>query len=137
VDVSHPRVHEQLAAVEQVLHDLHAWGKPTVTALNKMDQLTGADGLLARLQAQIPNSIPISARNKSGFDALLQEIEMALANRRRYAKLLVPQDHYGLVAEVYRSGQIISQKFHNGEVQIEARIPPSLLGQLEPFVVKG
>src|ERR1041385_4472345 len=38
VDVSHPKAHEQIAAVEQVLHELNAWGKPTVTALNKMDQ---------------------------------------------------------------------------------------------------
>src|SRR5437016_3995867 len=33
VDVSHPKAHEQIAAVEKVLQELHAWGKPTVTAL--------------------------------------------------------------------------------------------------------
>jgi GTP-binding protein HflX len=134
VDVSHPRVHDQIAAVEQVLHDLHAWGKPTVTALNKLDQLSDGNGLIVRLQSQIPNSIPISARKRQGFDALMQEIEMALTNRRRYAKLRVPQQNYALVAEIYRSGQIINQKFRNGTVEIEARIPPSLLSQLQPYL---
>lgn len=137
VDVSHPKVHDQIAAVEQVLHDLHAWGKPTVTALNKIDRLVESNGLVARLQAQIPNSIPISAKKRQGFDALLQEIAMALASRRRYARLTVPHQHYTVVTEIFRCGQIISQKFRNGTVEIEARIPPSLLGQLEPFVAKA
>src|SRR5437773_8089715 len=48
VDVSHSKASEQIAAVEQVLHELHAWGKPTVTALNKVDQLTESNGLLSR-----------------------------------------------------------------------------------------
>jgi len=137
VDVSHRHVHEQIVAVEQVLHDLHAWGKPTVTALNKVDQLADANGLVARLQRQIPNAVPISAKQKAGFDALLQEIAMALANRRRYAKLRVPQQNYALVAEVFRCGQIIRQKFRNGAVEIEARIPPALIGQLDRFLVKS
>jgi GTP-binding protein HflX len=137
VDASHPKVDDQIAAVELVLHELHAWGKPTVTALNKVDALAEANGLVERLQRQIPNSIPISARKKTGFDQLLQEIEMALANRRRYAKIAVPQQNYALVAEIFRCGQIISQKFRDGTVQIEARIPPSLMSQIEPYLAKG
>src|ERR1043166_8168005 len=86
VDMSHPKVNDQIAAVEQVLHELHAWGKPTVTALNKVDRLTEPNGIIARFQAQIPNSTPISARTKFGFESLLLEIQTALANRRRYAK---------------------------------------------------
>lgn len=137
VDLGHPKVDDQIAAVELVLHELHAWGKPTVTALNKVDQLAEANGLVERLQRQIPNSVPISAKKRSGFDELLQEIEMALANRRRYAKLAVPQQHYALVAEIFRCGQIISQKFRNGTVHIEARIPPALLNQVQPFLAQN
>ena len=135
VDVSHPKAREQIAAVEQVLQELHAWGKPTVTALNKVDRLEG-DGLALRFQNQIPNSIPISAKKRLGQDLLLQEIQTALANRRRYAKLTIPQQHYSLVAEIFRSGQILKQKFQNGTVQVEARIPPALLDRLERFRVE-
>jgi GTP-binding protein HflX len=135
VDMSHPKVNDQIAAVEQVLHELHAWGKPTVTALNKVDRLTEPNGIIARFQAQIPNSTPISARTKFGFESLLLEIQTALANRRRYAKLTIPQQNYNLVAEVFRLGQIISQKFNNGNVQVEARIPPALREQLRPFLM--
>ena len=135
VDLSHPKACEQITAVEHVLHELHAWGKPTVTALNKMDQPGVTDGLVARFQNQISNSIPISARKKIGFDGLLAEITTALAQRRRYAKLIVPQEHYAVVAEVFRLGQIINQKFRNGSVHLEAKIPPTLLAQLQAFVV--
>lgn len=137
VDVSHRRVHDQIAAVEQVLKDLHAWGKPTVTALNKTDLLEEPQGLIERFQQQIPGCVPTSAKNKQGFEALQQEILSALKNRRRYAKLVVPQQHYSVVAQVYREGQIISQRFRNGAVELEARIPPPMLNQLRPFVEKA
>lgn len=135
VDVSHPQVNDQIKAVDQVLKELHAWGKPTVTALNKVDVLGDAQGMVARFKQQIPNCVAISAKMRQGFDHLQDEIVTTLKNRRRYAKLVVPQKNYKLVAEIFRSGQIISQKFADGSVQLEARIPPLLIGQLKPFVV--
>jgi GTP-binding protein HflX len=39
VDVSHPDVHHQIAAVEQVLEEIGAGGLPVVLALNKLDRL--------------------------------------------------------------------------------------------------
>ncbi|HUJ71056.1 MAG TPA: GTPase HflX, partial [Verrucomicrobiae bacterium] len=45
VDVSHPQAHEQIQAVEIVLKEIDAWGKPTVIALNKIDKLESGTGV--------------------------------------------------------------------------------------------
>ena len=45
VDVSNPHAREQIKAVEVVLHEIDAWGKPTVVALNKIDKLDGRTGV--------------------------------------------------------------------------------------------
>src|SRR5579864_3749422 len=39
IDASHPHVHLQIAAVEQVLEEIGAGGLPMIVALNKMDRL--------------------------------------------------------------------------------------------------
>ena len=45
VDISHPQVEEQIAAVNAVLEEIGAAGKPTLMVFNKIDKLPGADRL--------------------------------------------------------------------------------------------
>src|SRR5205823_11008803 len=47
VDVSHPQAEEQIAAVNTVLHEIGAEGKPTIMVLNKIDRF-GTDGVLLK-----------------------------------------------------------------------------------------
>ena len=48
VDVSHPQAREQIKAVEVVLQEIEAWGKPTVVALNKIDIWLPGDEAVGR-----------------------------------------------------------------------------------------
>ena len=48
VDASHSNMDEQVAAVEEVLEELGAGGKPMITALNKIDQIDRDDLELRR-----------------------------------------------------------------------------------------
>ncbi len=58
VDVSHPNVDEQVAAVEEVLEELGAGEKTIVTALNKIDRIDPDDAeQLARLRTR-PARLP-------------------------------------------------------------------------------
>src|SRR5207248_6592187 len=48
VDVSHPQAEDQIQAVDAVLREIGADGKPTLMVSNKIDQLTGNHNVLGR-----------------------------------------------------------------------------------------
>ena len=133
VDASHPHVREQIAAVNQVLHDLKAGEKPTVTALNKTD-LVENPVLLESLARETPNSINISALHKTGFDALLSELAIHLSPKRAFVRLALPHNLSALVAKIHREGQVLRKHFVAGCVQLEAKVPPNMLDELAPYV---
>ena len=70
VDISHPQAEEQIAAVNAVLAEIGAGGKPTLMVFNKIDRLnhdgTGAGGALNRLQERHQNAVTISATTGEG-----------------------------------------------------------------------
>ena len=60
VDISHPQAEEQIAAVDAVLKEIGAEGKPVLMVFNKIDKLNGG-GALNRFQEKFPHSVGISA----------------------------------------------------------------------------
>src|SRR4029453_15780408 len=76
VDLNHPRVDEQMEAVDSVIKDLDAYGKQTLIVFNKIDNLPNrelADSYLKRF----PGSVAISARTGEGVNILVQALEDA------------------------------------------------------------
>jgi len=136
VDASHPHVREQVAAVNQVLCELKAGEKPTVTALNKSDLVVNR-ALLDLLVCDTPNAIAISALHKTGFDALLSELAIHLMPKRAFVRLSVPHRESALVAKIHREGQVLRKHFVDGCVELEAKVPPNMLAELAPFVRKN
>ncbi len=132
VDASHPQVHEQIASVNQVLLELKAHEKPTITALNKMDRVENPAALDA-LARETPNAVEISALQKSGFDALLREIAVHLTPKREFVRLAIPHAESALIARIYRDGQVLRKRFAGGSVSLDAKVPPSMLAELEPY----
>ena len=65
VDVSHPQAAEQIAAVNNVLAEIGADGKPTIMVFNKIDQFAG-NGSLEKLLQQFPVAVGISAKTGRG-----------------------------------------------------------------------
>ena len=61
VDLSHPRVDEQMAAVDSVVKELDAFGKQTLIVFNKIDLLENPD-LASTYCRRFPGSVAISAR---------------------------------------------------------------------------
>jgi GTP-binding protein HflX len=73
VDASHPNVMLQITSVLDVLGELHALEKPTITVLNKADKVRKED--LDWLAAQVPNPVIISALHRKGLDKLLLAVQ--------------------------------------------------------------
>jgi GTP-binding protein HflX len=129
VDASHPQAREQIKAVGVVLEEIHAAGKPTVLALNKIDRLE-------RLPPQLPDSVPISAKLGTNLDLLQQEIANKLRDRRVEVTLSIPAKRSQAIALVYRSGYVNGRSLDNGNVVLKAQIPKVLAGELKPYVVE-
>jgi GTP-binding protein HflX len=135
VDVSHPQAREQIEAVEIVLKEIDAWGKPTVVALNKIDKLENDATVLEKFRREFDHSVPISATKRTNFDELFDEIANRLKDRRVNVKLSIPHDRAKTIALVYRSGYVTAREMENGNVVLTAQIPKVLAGELTPYVV--
>jgi len=84
VDASHPNVLEQIASVYEVLGELGAVDKPTITVLNKSDKVRQED--LNWLAGQVPNPVIVSAIERRGFGRLLartQDVLQEVCPQRR------------------------------------------------------
>ena len=80
VDLSNPSAESQFCAVNQLLTQLHAFDKPTVLALNKIDLLNEAE--LSRKSEKFPSGIPISVKSRLHFDELIQKMTSVLASKK-------------------------------------------------------
>ena len=136
VDVSHPQAAEQIKAVDVVLKEIHATGKPMVIALNKMDKL-GEDqsATLDKFLREFQHAVPISAKHGENLGALLEEIGNRLQDRRVEVTLAIPQERSQTIALVYRCGYVTERGLDNGKVLLKAQIPKVLAGELAPYVV--
>jgi len=135
VDVSHPQARDQIRAVEIVLKEIHADGKPTVMALNKRDKLDAASSVLEKFLREYPRAVPISAKTGENLTELLDEIANCLADRRVNVTLAIPHHRAKTIALVYESGYVTAREDADGKVMLRAQIPRVLAGELTPFVV--
>jgi GTP-binding protein HflX len=136
VDVSHPQAAEQIKAVDVVLHEIHATGKPMVIALNKMDKLGEDRTSIDKFLHEFQNAVPISAKCGDGLNSLLEEIGNRLQDRRVEVTLAIPPERSQTIALVYRCGYVTERGLDdNGKVLLKAQIPKVLAGELTPYVV--
>jgi GTP-binding protein HflX len=84
VDISHPRSEEQITAVNEVLESLELAHKPTITVMNKSDQVKDTFRL-RELVAHRPDHIYISALTGDGLPQLKAKIEQVLEREERRA----------------------------------------------------
>ena len=136
VDVTHPQVYEQIAAVAVVLNELNAGLKPVVVALNKMDRIGTDRSVVERLQRDHPGSVVISAKCGTNLDVLQEEIALRLSDRRVSVTLAIPAERQQAIALVYRAGYVTAREHTAGKVLLTAQIPRVLAGELKPYVVE-
>ena len=133
IDASSPVAHEQGAATLEVLKELGAAGKPTLTLLNKCDQ---ADrGMLLRLRTLHSKTVQISAKEGTGFDDLTARMVDELAALRQEVHVRIPQSEYALVSELIRSGEVLEQDYEENDVVLHIRIPRGLARKVESYAI--
>ena len=136
VDVSHPMAEEQIETTYEVLKELGAQHKPMITVLNKIDQCPD-QSLIHKLRLKYEKTVPISATNRLGFDALEEMMILELSKQRRSVKLRIPQSQFGAVSEIIRLGNLISQDYEENDVILEVDLPVAIAEKYKRYAEKS
>jgi len=132
VDLSHPRVDEQMEAVDTVIKELDAFGKQTLIVFNKIDNLENRD-LAETYVERFPGSVAISARTGEGVNNLVQALEIALSSWRLRSHFRIPSDQSALIAEIHRVGHVLDLRYDRDDALIIAHVPPHLEAKLARY----
>ena len=136
VDVSHPLAEEQIKAVDAVLKEIGADGKPTLMVFNKVDRLNGNQGRLAGFQERHPNGVAISATTGQGIPALLSELSTQLRPIREFIELSIPHEKAEVIARLHEVAQVIERNYDGDTARFKVRIPPHLHDEFAPYMVR-
>jgi GTP-binding protein HflX len=133
IDASHPSVYRQIEAVDQVLEEIGAGGRPIVIALNKVDllppdTLLHLDGLAAKLPC-----VHVSALQGTGIDALLRCISDNLTLNFVALDVLIPYQHGELVALFHQYGTIESEDYEETGTHLRGHMPANHSGPFVPL----
>ena len=121
IDVSHPACEEQMGAVFETLEELGISENPLLMVFNKIDLLSDPDRR-ARLEAEYPGGVWISAHTGEGLDSLKQAIYERLEGDRIVLNLDIPQAEGRLLSELYRVGEILSTRYEGNNVLLEVKL---------------
>ena len=133
VDVSHPQAEEQIAAVNSVLDEIGASGKPTLMVFNKTDRV-GTRELLPRYLERFPNAVAVSARTGEGLSELMAELGGLLRPVREFVELHIPHDQPAVMARLHSVAQVVERNYEGNTARFKARIPPHLRRDFEAFL---
>jgi len=135
VDASHPQAEEHIEAVNSVLAEIGAGGKPVLMVLNKVD-LIPAGGVLSRFLERHPHAVIISARTGEGIPELMAELGSALRPIREFLELAVPHERSDVIARMHEVGQVVERDYEGEFARFKVRIPPHFHHEFQQFVVK-
>jgi len=133
VDISHPNAAEQILAVNSVLEEIGAAGKPTLMVFNKIDRFETRE-LLQSYIDKFPNSVATSAKTGEGVPALLAELGSMLRPVRELVELSIPHEDSALIARLHAVGQVVERRYNGKTARFKARIPPHLLAEFSRYV---
>ena len=134
-DVTHPLVMRQAEAVRETLEEIGATGKPSVSALNKIDRLPTRDAI-SLLMTEFSNSVAVSALTGEGLELLLSRVEKVLEAQMTWLDVLVPYE-LGELVHLFHQRGLIQQEEHTGAgTRIVGRIPRVLVGRFDALLEK-
>ena len=129
-DASDPVCAEHLEVTERLLSELGCSKTPTVTVMNKCDRVPELYTL-----PTLGKTVHISARTGEGIPKLLSEIEKTVCAHTARVTLLIPFSEGQRLAEIRRSGVVLSETFLPEGTRAEAVVDTALLEDLKAYLV--
>ena len=134
VDASSPSMNRQIEAVEQVLEEIGAGGRPVVVALNKAD-LVSCTIQLQGAAITLP-SVQVSALTGTGIPELLRCIGENLVQQFAALDVLIPYDRGDLVALLHHYGSIEHESYEETGTHLRGHIPTNHSGPFAAFALQ-
>lgn len=135
VDADHPHRDLQMQAVEEVLEELGAADKPTITVFNKSDLVKDQYELRERV-VNTPNSVYLSAKTREGIPQLMDRVVKTLEGLLIPVRLCVPYDRSDLVAQCYEYGRVLRADYREDGIFVEAHVTRYLAGRVEAYTLE-
>ena len=133
VDLSHPMWEEQKEVVDEVLEDLGLGKHPMVMVFNKVDRLTHEEEEIWQHRAEALFSQPFvfaTSMEPGGTDSLRELLRSRVRDRSREVEIVLPVTGGGMLAEIYREGEVLGREDEGTCISLRARLPEAVLGRL-------
>lgn len=127
VDVSNPRMDEQMYVVYDTLRQMGAEGKPVITLFNKQDRLEKEE---SHKDFQADYSIATSAKTGQGLDKLKAALLEIIRRDQIYVERLYPFADAGKIQMIRSKGQLLSEEYLPEGIQIKAYVPQDVYGKI-------
>ena len=131
VDASAIDPEGQINAVRSILNEIGAGDVPELVVFNKIDIAERPDRLLSLYEG----SVSASAVSGEGADELLLAIGERLALNHAVVDVVVPFGRGDIIAELHRSGQVLSEQATDDGMAYRARLDEYSVGRLSEFIV--
>jgi GTPase len=139
VDASHHQAEEQIAAVNAVLDEIGAAGKPTIMVFNKIDRLHlngngNNDG--HKFLEKHAHAVCLSAKTGEGVPALLAELNTQIRPEREFMELALPHEASAVIARLHEVGHVVERNYNGEKAWFKVRVPPQYHDEFAPYLVQ-
>lgn len=117
IDISADDGLEQSEVTNKLLNELGCESIPKIRVFNKADKLEDSEGI-----PRDDKTVVISAKEKRGFDSLLECIARNLPETSKRGKFLVPYDKTAVINTVRNDGKIFSEEYTADGTLIDALV---------------
>lgn len=128
-DLSSPEYEQQAKVTRELLSELGCDGIPVINVMNKADAAFNLDTIF-----ESDNTVIISAKNKLGFDRLLDCIVKNLPETAKRMKLLIPYDMTSFIGKIRIDGKIFSEEYTENGTLIDALVDVKLVKEAEKYI---
>lgn len=128
-DLSSPEYEQQAAVTRELLAELGCEGIPVINVMNKADAALNLDTVF-----EDDKTVIISARNKQGFDKLLDAVVNNLPETAKRMNLLIPYDATSFINKIRIEGKIFSEDYTENGTLIDALVDVKLVKEAEKYI---
>lgn len=129
-DLSSPERIHQAEVTEKLLGELGCGDIPKINVMNKLDAAIDADTVF-----EDDSTVLISARERIGFDKLLECIAAKLPETAKRMKLLVPYDRTAFIGKIREDGRIFSEEYTENGTVIDALVDIKLVKEAREMII--
>lgn len=133
VDASHPQYEKQMLAVYQVLKELGADTKQTITVFNKLDKVD-SKYIIERMLRQA-SAIAVSAVEGTNINKLLTMIEDSIKATNIDIRLVIPYDDSGVMAKLYDIAAVNSVEYSAEGIHVFASLSQEYVERYKKYAI--